>query len=199
MWHQQEPCELAGGSGNGKGGVQQGGQRGNRDPAGLPALALGEDAAHPAQIAAQVLQVSHYPSRLPALVLTLARSLADVSSIHVFEFGLPCAAGSSGISLADVLCRAKEKWIQATAAEVLRRLGRPMVAEAPEENTLLDQLVMVVASPRTKELLADYAEHNKVGRSAGAVGTISVRSQCHSDSLASALASCPLTSPNRGW
>ena len=61
-----------------------------------------------------------------------------------------------------VLRRAKEKWIQATAAEVLRRLGRPMIHEPPEENTLLDQLVMVVASPRTKELLTDYAEHNKV-------------------------------------
>lgn len=38
-----------------------------------------------------------------------------------------------------------------------------MIHEPPEENTLLDQLVMVVASPRTKELLTDYAEHNKVG------------------------------------
>ena len=27
---------------------------------------------------------------------------------------------------------------------------------------MLDELVMVVASPRTKELLVDYAEHNKV-------------------------------------
>ena len=59
-------------------------------------------------------------------------------------------------------CRAKEKWIQATAAEVLRRLGGPPMSEQPEENTMLDELVMVVASPRTKELLVDYAEHNKV-------------------------------------
>ena len=59
-------------------------------------------------------------------------------------------------------CRAKEKWIQATAAEVLRRLGRPELSEQPEESTMLDELVMVVASPRTKELLVDYAEHNKV-------------------------------------
>ena len=59
-------------------------------------------------------------------------------------------------------CRAKEKWIQATAAEVLRRLGRPEMSEQPEESTMLDELVMVVASPRTKELLVDYAEHNKV-------------------------------------
>lgn len=87
------------------------------------------------------------------------------------EFELPCAACSTSISRAAALCRAKEKWIQATAAEVLRRLGRPMVHEAPEENTLLDQLVMVVASPRTKELLTDYAEHNKVACLAGAAGT----------------------------
>ena len=84
---------------------------------------------------------------------------------HMSSHGLPCAACSPRISRAAVVCRAKEKWIQATAAEVLRRLGRPMVHEAPEENTLLDQLVMVVASPRTKELLTDYAEHNKVGTS----------------------------------
>lgn len=59
-------------------------------------------------------------------------------------------------------CRAKEKWIQATAAEALRRLGRPAMTEQPEETTMLDELVMVVASPRTKDLLVDYAEHNKV-------------------------------------
>ena len=88
-----------------------------------------------------------------------------MSGARICEFGLPCAACNTRISRAAVLCRAKEKWIQATAAEVLRRLGRPMVHEAPEENTLLDQLVMVVASPRTKELLTDYAEHNKVGAS----------------------------------
>lgn len=46
---------------------------------------------------------------------------------------------------------------------MLRRLGRPVVSEAPEENSLLEELVMVVASPRTKELLTDYAQHNKVG------------------------------------
>ncbi len=45
---------------------------------------------------------------------------------------------------------------------MLSRLGRPVVNEPPEENTMLDELVMVVASPRTKELLVDYAEHNKV-------------------------------------
>ena len=65
------------------------------------------------------------------------------------------------IALTPLTCRAKEKWIQATAAEVLRRLGRPVVSEAPEENTLLDELVMEVASPRTRDLLTDYAEHNK--------------------------------------
>lgn len=66
------------------------------------------------------------------------------------------------IALTPLTCRAKEKWIQATAAEVLRRLGRPVVSEPPEENTLLDELVMEVASPRTRDLLTDYAEHNKV-------------------------------------
>ena len=65
------------------------------------------------------------------------------------------------IALTPLTCRAKEKWIQATAAEVLRRLGRPVVSEPPEENTLLDELVMEVASPRTRDLLTDYAEHNK--------------------------------------
>lgn len=53
--------------------------------------------------------------------------------------------------------------MQQTAAEVLRRLGRPLVKPpTPRESSLLDELVMEVASPRTKDLLEDYAEQHRV-------------------------------------
>jgi hypothetical protein len=53
--------------------------------------------------------------------------------------------------------------MQATGAEVLRRLGRPpMKLPTPAEESLIDELIMKVASPRTKELLQDYAEQYQV-------------------------------------
>lgn len=89
-----------------------------------------------------------------SLLQSQAREILRTSTPDLLLLGMDSA-------LTPLTCRAKEKWIQATAAEVLRRLGRPVVSEAPEENTLLDELVMEVASPRTRDLLTDYAEHNK--------------------------------------
>lgn len=60
--------------------------------------------------------------------------------------------------------RAQEQWMQETGAEVLRRLGRapPLKVPSPVEESLIDELVMKVASPRTKDLLQDYAEQYRV-------------------------------------
>ncbi len=53
--------------------------------------------------------------------------------------------------------------MQSTGAEVLRRLGRPpLKMPSSTEDSLIDELVMKVASPRTKDLLQDYAEQYKV-------------------------------------
>ncbi|BDA48870.1 hypothetical protein COCOBI_12-5530 [Coccomyxa sp. Obi] len=56
--------------------------------------------------------------------------------------------------------RAQDDWMQTTAAEVLQRLGRPppLKVPSPTEESLIDELVMKVASPRTKDLLQDYTE-----------------------------------------
>jgi hypothetical protein len=50
-----------------------------------------------------------------------------------------------------------------TASDVLQRLGRPLVrAPTPTESSLLDELVMAVASPMTKDSLEAYFEQHKV-------------------------------------
>ncbi len=66
------------------------------------------------------------------------------------------------------LSRAQDAWMQTTGAEVLQRLGRPppLKVPSPTEESLIDELVMKVASPRTKDLLQDYTEQYRVRNSA---------------------------------
>lgn len=58
--------------------------------------------------------------------------------------------------------------MQTTGADVLQRLGRPppLKVPSPVEESLIDELVMKVASPRTKDLLQDYTEQYRVRTSA---------------------------------
>ncbi len=63
---------------------------------------------------------------------------------------------------------------------------------------MLDELVMVVASPRTKELLVDYAEHNKVQQPPF---TRPLWLNCHlsGSSVLEALEGCSSLLQSMGW